>query len=204
MQDRFFVVNLYDVIEELGEDKARAILSEFSCSKNSDVDTFLKKKAIMFSNQGTARTHLVYADRDGQKVLVGYYALAAKTLSIQMSGNKRLSQGLQRRLKKFMKYDERSGMHMMSALLIGQLGKNFANHADELITGDELLQIALKSVREVQKIAGGKVVYLECEDKPVLKNLYSNNGFVYFDKRMLDKDEGGLSGEYLLQYLKYM
>ena len=57
----------------------------------------------------------------------------------------------------------------------------------------------------MQEIVGGKIVYLECEDKPRLIDFYSENGFVNFGKRMLDRDETDtLSGEYLIQMLKYM
>ena len=93
----------------------------------------------------------------------------------------------------------------MSAPLIGQLGKNFANSYNTLISGDELLKLALDKVKKMQEIVGGKIVYLECEDKPRLIDFYSENGFVNFGKRMLDRDETDtLSGEYLIQMLKYM
>jgi len=36
----FFEINLNDLIEELGEDRAKSILSDFSCPINKDVETF--------------------------------------------------------------------------------------------------------------------------------------------------------------------
>ena len=57
----------------------------------------------------------------------------------------------------------------------------------------------------MQAIVGGKIVYLECEDKEPLLDFYSQNGFVNFGKRTLDKDETNtLSGDYLIQMLRYM
>ena len=54
-------------------------------------------------------------------------------------------------------------------------------------------------------IAGGKFVYLECEDKPCLTNFYYDNDFINFGKRKLDKDEKDeLSGEYLMQMLRFL
>ena len=71
--------------------------------------------------------------------------------------------------------------------------------------GDELLKLALDKVREMQMIVGGKVVYLECEDRPCLKDFYSSNGFVDFGRRQLDSDEVGFGvDQYLVQMLKYM
>ena len=51
---------------------------------------------------------------------------------------------------------------------------------------------------------GGRFVYLECEDKPKLIDFYAENGFCEFDRRPLDRDETDLSGDYLVQMLKYL
>ncbi len=56
----------------------------------------------------------------------------------------------------------------------------------------------------IHQIAGGKIVYLECEDKPRLVGFYSNNGFVTFGNRSLDRDETNIGGEYLIQMLRYI
>ena len=55
------VVNLKDLFEELGEDATKSILSNFSCPLNNDVEQFLSRKAIEFSKNGWAQTHLVFA-----------------------------------------------------------------------------------------------------------------------------------------------
>ena len=73
-----------------------------------------------------------------------------------------------------------------------------------LISGDELLELACEKISTIQLDLGGKFAYLECEDKPQLTEFYSSNGFVEFDRRELDKDESGLSGDYLIQMLKYI
>lgn len=94
---------------------------------------------------------------------------------------------------------------MISAPLIGQLGKNFANGYDNLIPGDVLLKLATDKARAIQAVLGGKFVYLECEDKDALLNFYGDNGFVIFGKRDLDRDERDRqSGQYLVQLLKYL
>ena len=202
MNDGYALVLLSDMLDELGEDETKAILSEFSCPKNKDVETFLKKKAIMFSRQGVAQTHLVFYVKNGEKYLVGYFALAIKLFDIEL---KNLSYDLRRRLKRFVIYDRQAKVYRMSAVLIGQLGKNFKGDNNELITGDKLLDFACRKVKEVQMIAGGKFVYLECEDKPCLTNFYYDNDFINFGKRKLDKDEKDeLSGEYLMQMLRFL
>lgn len=40
------IVNLKHVIDEFGEDRTKAIFSEFSCPLNHDVEKFLKKEHL--------------------------------------------------------------------------------------------------------------------------------------------------------------
>lgn len=196
------VVNLGAMIEELGEDAVKSILSDFSCPLNPDVEYFLSKKAIEFAKQGWAQTHLVFASYKAAWVLVGYFALANKTICVP---GKNLSNGLKKRIAKFATYDSNVKSYILSAPLIAQLGKNYKNNYNKLITGDELLNEACDKISRIQFELGGRFAYLECEDKIKLTDFYSRNGFCNFDIRKLDKDETDkLSGEYLVQMLKYI
>lgn len=57
----YISVNLKAMIDEIGESAVKALLSNFSCPLNKDVEQFLRIKAIEFSKQGIAQTHLVFA-----------------------------------------------------------------------------------------------------------------------------------------------
>ena len=198
----YALVNLVNFLNELGEERTKELLSEFSCLLNPDVEYFLKYKAIEFSKQRFAQTHLVYASYKGEYVLVGYFALANKYLTLTGDA---LTNGLRSRLRYFATYDSRIHCYCLSAPLIAQLGKNFSNGYNELITGDELLKLACDKVSRLQMEVGGCFAYVECEDKYKLTDFYSRNGFCQFDKRKLDKDETDkLEGEYLVQMLKYI
>lgn len=196
------VVNLGALIEELGEDAAKRILSNFSCPINPDVEYFLSNKAIDFAKQGWAQTHLIYASYKKEIVLLGYFSLANKTICVP---GKNLSNSLKKRIAKFATYDSNLKSYILSAPLIAQLGKNFTNGYNNLITGDEILNEACNKISRIQFELGGRFAYLECEDKPQLTGFYSRNGFCNFDIRKLDKDETDkLDGEYLVQMLKYI
>ena len=196
-------INLKDMISEIGEKEVKSILSDFSCPLNADVEHFLKHTAIEFAKQGIARTYLIMASYQNKYVLVGYFSLANKIFCIDRDSFP--NQTWRRRIAKFGQYDTTIKRYTLSAPLIGQLGKNFAHNYNQLISGDELLYLALEKVKEMQYIVGGKIVYLECEDKGSLLDFYSENGFVNFGRRYLDRDETDkLSGEYLVQMLKYM
>lgn len=199
------VINLSLMIEELGEDAVKSVLSDFSCPLNHDVEFFLSKKAIEFAKNGWAQTHLVFASYKKEWVLVGYFALCNKYIKISTKYLGKSSNTLRRRINKFATYDQELKAYLLSAPLIAQLGKNFTNGYNRLITGDELLNEACRRIGKIQMELGGRFAYLECEDKLKLREFYGRNGFCEFDIRYLDPDEvGKLEGEYLIQLLKYI
>lgn len=198
-------INLRDILSDqtLGESAAKSILSSFSCPLNPDVEHFLHHTAIEFSKQSISSTYLIMASYQDKYVLVGYFTLANKIFCIDKDSLP--NKAWKKRMAKFGQFDQTIQRYTISAPLIGQLGKNFTNGYNKLITGDELLKLALDKVRQMQSIVGGKIVYLECEQKEKLIDFYSQNGFVNFGSRVLDKDETPrLTGEALVQMLKYM
>ena len=189
--------------ENYGEDFLKNILSEFSCPLNKDLEKFLHNSALVFANQGVAQTHLVFTSYKNNPVLCGYFTLTNKHFTIKKNFD--ISNSLKKRMNKFATYDSNLKTYVISAPLIAQLGKNYTNQYNKLITGDELLKIACEMVKDIQGIIGGRIVYLECEDKPKLTEFYESNGFINFGRRNLDADEkDDLSGEYLIQLLKYL
>lgn len=195
------LLSLQEIIEELGEGKTKNLLSSFSSPLNPDVEDFLKHKAIDFAKQRIAPTTLVYTSYKDEWVLCGYFAIATKMFTVT---KKCVGANTFKRLKKFGTYNQDYQCCDIPAPLIAQLSKNFNNDYNKLITGDELLKLACNEVQMTQRIIGGKIVYLECEDKPKLIDFYKSNGFRTFAKRNLEKaDRDKLSGEYLVQMLKY-
>ncbi len=198
-------INLKDILNDdsLGESVAKNVLSSFSCPLNPDVEYFLRHTAIEFSKQSISSTYLIMASYKDKYVLCGYFSLANKVFCIEKDSLP--NRNWKRRMAKFGQFDKAVQRYTISAPLIGQLGKNYANGYDKLITGDELLKLTLDKVREMQYIVGGKIVYLECEQKEKLIDFYQSNGFVNFGTRALDRDETDkLSGESLVQMLRYM
>lgn len=193
-------INLSEIIKAIGEDGAKSILSSFS-SPNKDVENFLKYKAIEFSKRDFSKTHLVFWSTldEKEKYLVGYYTIAPKFISISKDI---VSNSQYKKLSQYGEYDTYLKKCTISATLIGQLGKNYTDGNDTLITGDELLKLALDKVKSIQTEIGGRYTYLECEDTPFLLSFYERNGFSQFGKRQLDADETDINGSYLIQLLK--
>ena len=152
------IVNLLDLIEGGEEEALNNILVEFSCPCNKDVENFLKEKAVAFSKQRIAATYLVFKQYKGEDVVVGYFSIAQKYFHIDLKRGA-LSKTLRKRINKFAVWEESLHRYIVSAILIGQLGKNYAHGYDRLIRGDELLAIACDKAAQIQRISSGKVVY---------------------------------------------
>lgn len=195
------IINLTDMIEELGEDRTKAILSDFSCPLNPDVEFFLKYKAITFAQQRISPTHLIFGSHKGKLRLLAYFTVTLKSFYIEKH---KISNTMRKKVSKFGKYIEELKRYEIPAPLIAQLGKNFKDNLNVLITGSEILKLACQKISLVQENIGGKIVYIECEDKAPLMEFYKRNGFYDFAKRQLDKDEVGLDGQYLIQMLKIL
>lgn len=197
----YWQANLRDMIEVMGEAAVRDELSRFSCPMNPDVEMFIRDKAIEFGKHGFAATHLVYRSFQDKPVIVGYYALANKSVTIKGSN---LNSKWRSRMNRFANYDPEIKQYQIALPLIGQLGKNYFNEYDKLITGDILLSFACQKIRDTQMIMGGRMAYLECEDKSKLIEFYTRNGFHRFANRNLDRDEiGHDTSKYLVQMLRY-
>ena len=199
------IINLRDITDKIQIEEIKKIIATFSCPYNVDVENFLKFKAVEFSKQSISSTYLVFASYKKYPVLVGYFAIAQKYFHINLNQKGAIGSNLRRRIRKFAMYDDELQRHIVVSPLIGQLGKNYHNDYNTLITGSELLTIACNIVREGQRILGGKLVYLECEDVPSLLRFYRENGFIDFGKRELDGDERNqVKGQYLIQMLRYL
>ena len=199
---KYTVVNLINLINEIGETETKSVLSNFNCSLAPDVEEFIREKAVDFSQRGWAQTHLVFTMRKKDLVLVGYFTLALKIITVP-AGN--ISKSVQKRISSFSTYDMAIDAYCLSAPLIAQLGKNFQNNYNTLITGSDLLTIACDKVSSIMQDLGGRFTYIECEDKPALIDFYKRNGFFEFDRRTLNPKEKGLfSSQYLVQMLRHI
>jgi len=206
VKTKFFEMSLDNMLSQLGEDMTKKILSSFSCPNNKDVENFLRDKAILFSRNEIAKTYLVFWSSESSdfgsssRELVGYYSISTKPLSIHRNAlGSRMKSAKWREICRIANVKTKEEDCILSAHLIGQLGKNFSSGNNLLISGHELLNLALQKIYEAQKLIGGRIVYVECEDKEKLLSFYDKNDFQLVGKRMLDGDETDLNGSYLMQ-----
>lgn len=158
--NKFVVFNIREYLnkqnEELGEDDLLQVLSEFSCKKNKDVERFAKEQSIEFTKKQQSVTYLVFSMENAE--LVGYFAIAIKPITVNAA---LFSNTAKRKLARVSEINEQTHTYSLAAYLIAQLGKNYCNGANERITGDELLGLAIRQIQQLQYLAGGIVVFLE-------------------------------------------
>lgn len=174
----FAAYNIIELIDTVGEEEIRNILSDFSCEKNLEIEAFVRNKSIDFAKKKTSITYLVL---DENSELAAIFTLTHKAIQI---GNEGLSKTAQKKMQRFAQLDESSGTYFMSAFLIAQFGKNLA-YSGTAITGNQLMRMAEEVLEDIQTKVGGGLVYLECEEKEPLLNFYQNesNNFRIFDER---------------------
>lgn len=182
----------------LGEEALKEVLSEFSCERNTDVERFFKEQSIEFTKKNQSVTYLVVANDDA--TLVGYFTLAIKPINVNADN---FSNTMRKKIARVSELDATNGTYTLSAYLIAQLGKNYADNANKRITGEQLLQAAIDTIKKLQYMAGGMVIFLEAENNEKLMNFYEGkNGFKRFStKEVKSRTEDAHT---LVQLLKVM
>lgn len=178
------VVQLLDLIDsdEMPDEELKKLLFTFECKtvlgEESDVQYFLREKAVQFDKMALSRTYLVFSSYHDKPYICGYFSIAIKSLIIPKRVFAKLSNSLKRRLMGMGQKTEQAN-YECKGYLLGQLGKNYSETAKTagMISGDDLLELAYDKIRESHRMVGGRVLHLECDDIPKLKDFYSRNGF---------------------------
>lgn len=181
MNDNFLILNIREYLKqgEVGENLLEWVFSTFSCHKNADVERFLIEQSINFTKKNQSVTYVVLTPEEGQ--ILGYFTITIKPISVNADS---FSNTAKKKIARVSEQNADSGNYSLSAYLIAQLGKNFNDGANEKITGEQLLALAVEKIKELQYMAGGMVIFLEAEDEEKLMHFYENkNGFKRFNTR---------------------
>ncbi|MGH0485874.1 GNAT family acetyltransferase [Bacillus mycoides] len=179
------VYSLTDVLNAIpSEEEVNTLLRSFESlhtqdsSGSDDVESFLHNKAIMFEKMHLARTYLVMSSYQSRPFIAGYFSISNKPLIIPRKHFIKMAKSLQKRLMGFGHRTEQSS-YEIKGVLLGQLGKNYNEVANKAkaCCGKDLLELAYEKIREVHRIVGGRVLYLECEPHVKILDFYKSNGF---------------------------
>lgn len=169
----------------VGESVLTSTLSSFAVPLNSEVEDFIRKKALQATKLKSSISYLVI-DEDLADV-VGYFTLLVKPFTIQAAS---LSSKNRRLIARFAEENTEAGDYTASVYLIAQIGKNYAIEEPLQISGGDLLNMALDKLRAAQDLVGGKLVLVEREaDRAKLLEFYNANGFKSWNGRYDKKDQ---------------
>ena len=169
----------------VGEAVLSSTLSSFAVPLNSEVEDFIRKKALQATKLKSSISYLVI-DEDLADV-VGYFTLLVKPFTIQAAS---LSSKNRRLIARFAEENTEAGDYTASVYLIAQIGKNYAIEEPLQISGGDLLNMALHKLRAAQDLVGGKLVLVEREaDRAKLLEFYNANGFKSWNGRYDKKDQ---------------
>ncbi|WP_261031799.1 GNAT family N-acetyltransferase [Streptococcus sp.] len=180
------VMSLDNLITALGEEDTKEKLLTFEGKSDvpNDIESFLHEKAIQFEKSAIASTYLVFEEETN--ILVGFFSLANKPLTMSEKNFDSLSNTQRNRLKQ---YGRKIGnKFQINSYLIGQLGKNFSKEAEKKISGADLLTLAFDKVAEASAIIRAKYVWLECDNNEKLINFYSSFGFKQVNPKPLEDE----------------
>ena len=198
MTGRYHTLQIGSWADSVGRENVASVFAEFDCSKNADIDGFLKNNAVDFARRQISVSHLVFDS--ATRACLGYFTLTHKPLSLEAD---KLSATVRRRIERFAKCRSGSDIrtYTLSAFLIAQIGKNFKIPETQRIPGKDLLALAMDELRLAQYEIGGQVVFLECEDgNRKLKAFYEKNAFVACGKRTDEVD--GITYLQMFRFLK--
>lgn len=158
-------------------------LSSFKCSKDYDIESFIRNNAIKYSDRNICYSYLIVNksafDNDLSIDILAYFTLSFKTVfldkeQVKNSDRNRITNGFSSRSSE-------------PVVLIGQLGKN----EGAAINLSMILNYALDIIYGAVEYIPCNSVLVECSTALHEKGLYSNQGFRYLTK------EGDLHQYYL-------
>ena len=157
------------ILADYGLERTQRVLSSFICD-NDEVQDFINNKAISHELRGLARTILVFDEQNS--TLVGFYTISIKSLV--------LCGILDSKKKKSYFGTAQTNGNVIPAILIGQLGKNFAVSSD--FSGSDLMSLIFGYIYRADKLLPSVVSYVEHNGSEKLTKFYKKNGFSYFPR----------------------
>ena len=136
-------INLKNFVNTYEETDVNKMLKNFKSisisNKKNDIEIFLQEKSIRFEKSCVSTTHLIFDDNIEE--MLGYFTIANRSLILSKEELNVLSKTQQKKLSNSGSV-LRNGDLMTSSFLLGQLGKNYSDDIENLITGRELLTFA--------------------------------------------------------------
>ena len=173
-KDNYVCVSIPELSFDYSYEEIQNMLYDFVCTKNNEIERFLKVDAIEFVKKCQAISYVIF-DTNINKV-VAYFTLAVKPICFEI---KTLSNTTLKRMERIAEINFENNTITPAAYLVAQHGKKDNSN----IYIDDIFYFLDKNIIDIQNACGGVVEFLESEDNDKLINLYQNRGFKTFNIR---------------------
>ena len=165
-------------IPELSSDysyeEIQSMFHSFVCTRNNEIERFLKVDAIEFVKKCQAISYLIFDTNKNE--VVAYFTLTVKPICFEI---KTLSNTTLKRMERIAEINYENNTITPAAYLVAQLGKK----DNSSINIEEIFYFLDKNIIDIQNSCGGVVEFLESENNDKLISLYQNRGFKIFNIR---------------------
>mgnify|MGYP006968286324 FL=1 len=163
----YIVIPLGELLNaEYDQEKLEQSFQKFSCQRETDLEDFLKDKAILYENTNFGKTYLILDKEEldkGSFIVMAYFTIAQKSVDISAISNKQ-------KRKMLGSYPGRDNLKSIPAYLIGQLGRS-DSYSSQQLSGTDILNECYNAISMAARIVGGNLIILECRECMFLKFL---------------------------------
>ena len=168
----YIVIPLGELLNaEYDQEKLEQSFQKFSCQRETDLEDFLKDKAILYENTNFGKTYLILDKEEldkGSFIVMAYFTIAQKSVDISAISNKQ-------KRKMLGSYPGRDNLKSIPAYLIGQLGRS-DSYSSQQLSGTDILNECYNAISMAARIVGGNLIILECREC-MFSNFYEKQGF---------------------------
>jgi hypothetical protein len=152
------------LLDTYNDEFVLALCQTFNCTKNRDLENFIKdkNKAISFEKRSITKTYLYISPN---KEIVAYF-----TISLNVLETSELSKSTIKKIDGINK-----NRTEIACFLIAQLGKS---DTCTYFIGTSILMDAIETITEASNIIGGRVVVLDAINHTKVIKFYEENYFV--------------------------
>ena len=176
-------VALKALIETMNQEMLKDLLYGFSCETDTEIESFLHERAVLFEKLAKARTYLICDEEQlmvkdichKDIIVYGYVSVAINVLTVMSE----ISNRTRKDIDGFSAKKHGRQLDSFPCYLIGQLSRN-SNVSKDTLSGNQLIRIACEVIEDAFSSVGGRHILVECKEDDKLIEFYEKNQFSRF------------------------
>jgi hypothetical protein len=167
---KYFIQSLGELLDSnVDQELLDQKLGEFCCVRDSQLEKFIHRLAVVYEKKGFGRTYLVFDSSFKEQPVPPIAAFF--TLAIAATDYSEISKS--KKAKVLGSKPGRETFNAFGGILIGQLARD-DRYDSSFINGAELLDECERYIEYGRQFLGGRIVYLDCREALVKTYLRSD------------------------------